>query len=102
MTYFNTTQLKHYELLSAKVSAKCQDEKILEFFKNNPGKHFSPDDILDAVFTSDVPITSARRSINTLTKGLFLEKTNIMVMGRYGKPCHTWKLKTSNNQPTLF
>lgn len=103
MSYFNTTSLSGGDLKTANAQAKGQDERVLEHFKAHPSDYLNPDDVLEAIFTSSVPITSVRRSINTLTNGLFLEKTGLMKMGRYGKPTHTWRLRLSNtNQLNLL
>jgi len=102
MSYFNTTDLKGGVLKTAIITVKGQDERVLEHFKAHPSDYLTPDDVLEAIFTSSVPITSVRRSMNTLTKGLFLEKTDRMKVGRYGKLTHCWKLKTINNQLPLL
>ena len=102
MAYFNTTQLSGSDLSTAIGNAKGQDERILDYFKENPSKLLTPDDVLEAIFTARTPITSIRRSFTELTDGLFLEKTKQMRVGRYGKPCHCWKLRTINNQLSLI
>lgn len=100
--YYNTTDLKHQELQTATGQAKHQDERILNYFKDHPSSLFSPEEVHAAIFTSQTPITSIRRSMNTLTESLFLEKTNTYKQGMYGKRVHTWRLRVINNELTLF
>lgn len=97
VTYYNTTELSGSDLKTATEQAQGQDERVLDHFKAHPSDYLTPDEVLEAIFTSSVPITSVRRSMNTLTKGLFLEKTKFFKMGRYGKLTHTWKLNTANS-----
>lgn len=100
--YYNTTDLKHAELNSAVQKAKGQDEIILEYFKAHPNGLCTPFEVHSALFDDRTPVDSIKRTLNTLTKELFLEKTKTMRMGKFGRLNHTWKLKTQNSQPTLF
>lgn len=98
MSYYNTTKETTAELRHSKVKASKQDELILNFFKARPNQMFSPDDVHRNLFTEETPITSVRRAMTDLTDGLYLEKTEMKVMGNYGKLVHTWKLKINYNQ----
>lgn len=100
--YYNTTPLTGKDLQAATGLSKAQDERILDFFKLNPSKRFSPEQIWRNLFTEATPLQSIRRSITTLEKGLFLYKTGWMVQGMYGRKINTWGLKTNNNQLQLL
>lgn len=100
--FYNTTNEHGSTLHHSTAKATGQDEMILDYFKAHPSSLCTPDEVLESLFTSQTPITSIRRSINTLTKALFLTKTGDMRMGRYGKLTHCWKLRTLNNQLPLL
>lgn len=100
--YYNTTKLSGKELETATGQAKAQDFKVLDFFKDNPGKLFTPDEVHYKVFSPRTPVTSVRRSITNLTKQDLLEKVSVKRMGKYGKATHTWKLKINDNQLRLI
>ena len=103
MNYYQTTPLTPQELQTNIDNATGQDECILAFFKKMPYGSFTPDEILLNVFGNEnVPLTSVRRSIYTLTKGLYLEKTDNMKLGTYGKMVHTWRLRTNKGQLQLL
>ena len=104
MAYFNTTRVAMVDLREYKAKASSQDLKVLEWFKSHPGEVFSPEDVMQAIFTSATPLTSIRRSFNTLEKGLFIEKTGQMKKGIYGRPVNTWRLRVPsvNNQLALL
>ena len=103
MSYYNTTSQTSYHLRNAKDSAINQDERVLAFFKAFPSRIFSPWEVLDQLETT-APITSIRRSINTITKKGMLRKTNSKIDGPYGKPSYTWMLnnETSSEQLTFI
>lgn len=96
-TFYNTTQESGAELRQSKAKAGAQDELILDYFRQWPDKRFSPEEIHEALFTSRTPLTSIRRAINTLEKGLFIRKSGHMVNGIFGKLVNTYELSTGNN-----
>ena len=114
MTYFDTTSLEGADLNRAKLKAKSQEARIQAFFNGvgrieftpvvgNPG--FTPDNILAMVFHDSIPITSVRRAMTNLTSAGYLEKTDEMRPGLYGKQTHCWRLagpKTGHVQVELF
>lgn len=103
MSFYNTTRLAGSELSASRANAKGQEELILEFFRSRPSQMFSPEEVHRHLFSDATPLTSTRRTITDLTSDLYLEKTDMMVMGKYGKPVHTWKLRVpNNNQLTLI
>ena len=89
--YYNTTRQKGENLQLSIAQAGAQDERVLGFFKKV--KSASASFVWSREFKGEmVPITSVRRSINTLTKQGFLEKTPDKVQGIYGKPEYIWRL----------
>ena len=75
--YYNTTKLKGEELKAKREKITWQDEQVLDYFKAA-----SRERCIDLMTPWDVEyglrpmmITSVRRSINTLTKLGYLEKT---------------------------
>lgn len=93
MTYFNTNNEVGPVLEESRKNTEEQEKIILNFFRDNAENVYSPDMIWANLFSSPVPLTSIRRAITNLTNEGYLEKTTVMVMGSYGKRCHTWILK---------
>lgn len=93
MSYYNTNNESGAELKKSWKTTEAQEDIILAYFKINPDKLFSPDDIYSLFDPTKVPITSIRRSITNLTTDGYLEKTGVQKIGRYGKFCYCWKLK---------
>ena len=90
--YYNTTNERSIELERARDSAKKQDSRVYAVFAaHGDSAMFSPWTVKE-VMNTDAPITSIRRSINTLTKDGRLIKTTVRVMGPYGRPCYCWRL----------
>ena len=94
--FYNTINLTGDELAKSIANAKTQDEKIYNYFLLNPEKLFTPFDVLNAVFDSDTPITSVRRSITNLEQNGKLTKTNVQKGETFGKPNYMWKLFVSS------
>jgi len=106
--YYNTTSSSGKELSENKKKAKTQDEKILEFFKVS-GK-LSASLIFPLM---NCPITSIRRSLNTLSKPSMktvqlasggeysivqpakIRKTDIKVNGLYGRKEYLYSINPS-------
>ena len=93
MGFYNTTNEQGHYLKTVKNDTEIQDKRIYSVFIAYGGEHsmFSAWAIQEMIGNS-VPITSIRRSLNTLTKEGMLEKTKIKVKGPYGRPCYCWKL----------
>ena len=89
--YYNTNDEAGNTLRSSRNKTKTQEEIILEFFTNNPNLQLSPFEISDTL-ELNAPITSIRRAMTNLTLEGKLKKTNVMVVGPYGKHVHTWRL----------
>jgi Fe2+ or Zn2+ uptake regulation protein len=90
--FFNTTDLKEDHLRQREIKAGTQNEKILSYFQQNQGKIYTPFQVQEALNLHNVPITSIRRAITTLTDLGYLTMTHIMMEGKYGMNNHTWKL----------
>ncbi|NLH53719.1 MAG: hypothetical protein GX459_12835 [Bacteroidales bacterium] len=95
--FYNTTSLGERELIQRKKEVRGQNEKILDFFRQNPGIYLTPFEVQKLAGLVTTPVTSIRRAINTLTAAGYLEKTDIMKPGEYGAINHTWRLKNGKN-----
>ena len=90
--FYNTTNEIKQHLKNARDNALKQDRRILELFKAyGVSVHLSPWAVQE-ILGGNIPITSIRRGINTLTKDGLLEKTNLKKKGIYGKHSYCWKL----------
>lgn len=85
MSYYNTTQESGEQLSIFKSKTKKQDEKILDFFQDNPMVEFGASQVWNALFYNSVPITSVRRSITNLVGEGKLEYTGRKRKGVYGR-----------------
>tara|TARA_R100000781_G_C4079542_1_gene127229 strand:+ start:1993 stop:2301 length:309 start_codon:yes stop_codon:yes gene_type:complete len=102
LSYYNTTNLKGYDLKEARRKTNTQEDRILTFFEKNADKAFSPEEIQTYCMMANRPLTSVRRAITNLTKEGYLRKTSHMKQGNYGKPVHTWQFKQSTPQEELW
>lgn len=92
--YYNTTNLTNPTLSEYKRINSGQDATILDFFKANRGKKYTPFAVAElANLHRNVPITSVRRSLNSLTNAGYLVKTDEVRESPYGRPNHVWTLK---------
>ena len=93
--YFDTTQLKSTELKEAKRKATKQDEKILQqFMENTETVYFASTLWMNLFCVDNVPLTSIRRSINTLyNKGKIERLEEKAKCPMYGKKVFQYKLK---------
>jgi hypothetical protein len=83
--YYNTTKEQGEQLAIFKKRAKKQDDKILEFFQDNPMVEFGASQVWNALFYNSVPITSVRRSITNLVQDNKLEYTGRKRKGVFGR-----------------
>lgn len=93
--FHNTTGESGRELKAAKDEAIFQDQLVLEWFKK-AGKPRGTSQCYRGLINAKqisraVPLTSIRRSVNTLTKIGQLKKTDIKVTGEYGRPEFCWQ-----------
>jgi predicted transcriptional regulator len=88
--FHNTTNLEHKELSKEIGNAYKQDRRIIELFRREkrPLDSHTVERLLDNRFCR----SSVVRSVNTLTRQGFLRKTDMMVIGEYGKKVHLWAL----------
>jgi len=84
--YHNTTSLNGQELEEAQSNATGQDKILLDWFEKNQEMEVTADELWINLFDADsVPITSVRRSLNTLRDKM--EKIeNIPDQENAGKP----------------
>ena len=85
MTYFDTTKLKGKELATAIATTRTQDEIIKGIIKGYGTSPFSPKTIFNDFPTKGTPITSIRRSLDTLKRANYIEETGEKVKGLYGR-----------------
>ncbi len=90
--FYNTTHMTEDELRIRRISASRQNMAILKFFQDNPLGYFTPFEVHTYTNLENIPITSIRRAINTLTDAGLLIKTDKMRAGEYGAMNHTWKI----------
>lgn len=96
MSYYNTTNIKERKLKYAWAKNATQDEVVLAVFVTNKTVVFTPHEI-QSILREDYeklyPITSVRRSINTLTERDALIKTTTKRKGPWGASNYCWKYK---------
>lgn len=102
VSYFDTTDIKGPDLDRYDSKARSQEAIILDFFRLNYGRYFSPYEVAKSCFTERTPITSVRRALTVLTKKGLLIRLNKQVHGEFDRPCHCWTLPIKNNQTRLF
>jgi len=90
--FFNTNNETGEELKRSRGNSWKQEEIILELFQDNPENDYTPFEVMEILNMRNVPITSIRRAMNSLTKAGNLEKTSIQRKGNYGKLNYCWKL----------
>jgi len=88
--YFPTTPMTTQGISEMEAKIKGQNLAILRFFMDNPSRSFTPFEVLEHT-RLNVPITSVRRGITTLTDAGYLVKTNEMREGQYGMTNHCWR-----------
>ena len=96
MSYYNTTAETGKILDHAWVKSANQDELILSIFVTNREAIFTPHEVQNILrddYEKLYPITSVRRSINTLTEREALKKTSIKKKGPWGASNYCWKYK---------
>lgn len=94
LSFFNTTDLQGKQLQEAIKKATTQEEKIKVLFDNNPRALLSANVVHDRIFKgTNTPLTSTRRAISNLKRKGYLEKTENQMLGDYGAPVYTFRLK---------
>ena len=100
--YHNTTESTQPELKKYREKAKSQEERLLDFLKQEHCRRVNPSAALKWVFNNAVPITSVRRALTNLTDAGHLVKTDKQVEGPYGRPEFIWELADKYKQQELF
>ena len=90
-SYHNTLAHEGDKLRNYEQKALSQDERILAVFTDWNIVDFTPSEMRRYALTGS-PLTSVRRSMNTLTKQGKLIKTDEQRMGPYGRPETVWRL----------
>jgi len=93
-TYYNTNNENGSELLKSIQKGLTQEHTIIDIFKNANNQGYSASQIHKIFGNDNVPLTSIRRAMSNLCyEENFLEITDKMVMGIYGKKEHIYKIK---------
>jgi len=93
-TYYNTNNENGSELLKSIQKGLTQEHIIIDIFKNANNQGYSASQIHKIFGDDNVPLTSIRRAMSNLCyEENFLEITDKMVMGIYGKKEHIYKIK---------
>lgn len=105
--WYNTVNYSGEKLERANARALSQENLIKEIFLANPGKKFSPSQMLTIFqkkYDLHPPITSLRRAMTSLTldrKGKVLAKTQETVVGMFGDDEHLWELNSQTDDKEL-
>lgn len=88
--FFPTTPMSTQGISEMEAKVKGQNLEILRFFMRNSARSFTPFEVLEHT-RMNIPITSIRRALTTLTDSGYLIKTGEMRQGEYGAPNHCWR-----------
>lgn len=92
----NTQELDDYEK-----KASTQDAVVLQVFRKNPFRAFTPFEV-HAIAGLNCPLTSIRRSITNLTKKGLLIKVKPRQKERYGRENRMWTAVIHCSQQKLM
>lgn len=84
MSYYNTTQERGNDLKDYQNKARTQDQ-IIKGMIAKLKKPFSFKDIYNSYPIHNTPITSIRRSLDTLKKQGYIQETGLQVMGVFSR-----------------
>ena len=87
--FYNTTGLDGDDLKRNVVKAKSTNKRIREFFRDNPERKFSSEDV-QSILKLTCPITSVRRACSNLFNEGYISKAG-KVIGMYKEPITLWK-----------
>lgn len=92
--YFNTTHQSGQTLMDFDRVAETQNGIVLSLMRKNI--KLSPSEAWEAYCSltgkQNTPLTSIRRSINTLTEEGRLVKTDVKKEGKYGRDEYVWRI----------
>jgi len=91
--FYNTTNLAGPKLKAREIKTGTQNAVILQWFKENPGRLYTPIEVAIHCNLRNTPITSIRRAITTLTNMGYLEKTDERRPGLYGDLNYCWRMR---------
>lgn len=97
-TYYNTNYLREGDLHAAKKKAKSQEDRVLEFFENNP-RQFIKAEIINDIILKGCHRGTVSRCLTNLTEKGHLKKCSHFGKSRLSKKVHTWVLKPNDNKP---
>lgn len=100
-SYYNTTNETGADLKESEGKAQKQEVVILNFFKANPLRKYTPL-MVHRLLELACPETSTRRAISNLTKDQELIRTDKKVKEKYGSPNYMWRLKPQEGQTSMF
>ncbi len=100
LAYHNTNNLRDDELKQADKRAVNQEQWILNFFERNKGLNLTPSAVkraYDKALSTDILITSVRRSLSNLSKGTNapLEKVDLTTKSPRGGREGYWVMHTA-------
>ena len=104
-SYYNTNKESGEQLAQSKAKAYTQEEIIMDLFFDRSVIHMTPSDIWHIYCQEfkDVPLTSIRRALTSLTNRKQLVKSDLTRMGIYGKMEQCWRLaKVEDKQMALL
>ena len=103
--FFNTTNLVGSDLRDSVNSASSQDKRIAELFLTTK-VGYTASCVWESTGMSkeNIPITSVRRSLNTLLRDGLITKSDVTKVGIYGRPESIFVLTDSysHSQTKLF
>ena len=93
-------ELKAVKKELSKTKAFNQEEAIMDIFVDRGLMNMTPSDVwhIYCEEIKNIPLTSIRRAITSLTDRKYLIKTDIMRQGIYGKPEHCWRLAKAEDK----
>lgn len=91
--YFDTTGAAEKELQDFRIKNQRQENIVLQYMQ--VAKRLTPSEVLiiSEFDGYNWPITSIRRSLNTLTREGFTVKTEMKLEGPQGRDEHIWEMK---------
>lgn len=102
VSFYNTTRERGKKLAECEGKAVSQQDRIYEYFYNTPHAELSPSQVQQALAMQRTPLTSIRRAMTNLTLQGRLQKTELKVMGLYGRYEYCWRYRGKGSQLDLL
>ncbi len=101
-SHFNTTNETGQTLIDYEAKAQGLERVILNWFQQRPKALKTPFEIKQIIDKRGrkYPITSYRRALTNLSGedyGYALRKTQVKLIGDYGRPNHAWTLNNTKD-----